>query len=231
MGEPAMNTQEKKAGTGGAYVDVDTGHEYDGIREFDNRLPSWWLMTLWGAVVFSIGYWTYYHTTGTGSSSKEAYLAEVGESKKAEAERAAKAGVVTDDDLLALTKSAEALERGKQAYTTNCIACHKADGGGLVGPNLTDAFWIHGDKPTDLYKVVAEGVLPKGMPAWKPVLGPTTTQEVVAYVLTMKDTNVAGGKEPQGNKAGGAAEAPAPTPAPEGGEATGPGEAPPAEEG
>jgi len=188
------------------YVDVDMGHEYDGIREFDNRLPNWWLMTLWGAIVFAFAYWVYYHTTETGPSAAQAFAADWKAHEDAVAEYE-KNNVVTGDKLLAMAKDSALVQSGKAAYDANCAACHRADGGGGIGPNLTDDAWIHGGTPENIYKTVADGVLAKGMPAWKPVLGEVKVREVVAYLLTLKGTNVADGKAAQGP--GAAAAAPA----------------------
>lgn len=185
-------------------VDVDTGHEYDGIRELDNMLPAWWLMTFWGAIIFGVAYWGFYETTGAGMTSAEALAEEISLAESAadaralELEKAGKAPWSNDASLVALAKDQGALERGKSLFEANCAACHKTDGSGLIGPNLTDPYTIHGHAPTAVFKVVAEGVVAKGMPAWKPQLGPTQTADVTAYVLSMTDKNVAGGKAPQG---------------------------------
>jgi cytochrome c oxidase cbb3-type subunit 3 len=90
------------------------------------------------------------------------------------------------------------MEDGEETFTTNCAACHRADGGGLIGPNLTDDAWIHGGTITDIYTTVTKGVLDKGMPAWEKVLKPEQLAEVVAYVTTLKGTNPANPKAPQG---------------------------------
>ncbi len=169
---------------------------HDGIEEHDNHLPRWWLLTLFGAIVFSFGYWFYYqHLTGPGQR------AELAADEKALAELREKAlsSKITDESLLALAGDPASLARGAELYKANCVACHEARGQGKIGPNLTDAYWIHGGKPTQIFKVVVNGVPDKGMLSWGPVLGAAKSQDVVAYVLTLKGTNVPG-KEPQGNK-------------------------------
>ena len=167
------------------------GHEYDGIQEFDNRLPNWWLFTLYAAIVFGFGYWIYYHTLDR-PGFQEVFAQQWAAVEKAQAD---KAGSI---DLAALAKDPDAVARGKVTFANVCAACHRADGGGLVGPNLTDSAWIHGSAPKDIMKTVSEGFVAKGMPPWGPVLGPKGVAEVTAFVLTLKDTNVAGGKPPQG---------------------------------
>lgn len=168
----------------------DIIHEYDGIEEADNELPTWWLAIFIGTTIFAGAYWLAYEQFEIEPPAAEALAA-------AQAAERAKAGEVSDDDLLAEAKNAASVAQGKQAFTTNCVACHAEKGEGKIGPNLTDANWLHGGAPVAIFNVVKDGVLAKGMPAWGPVLGPAATKSVVAYVLTLRNTNVAG-KEPQG---------------------------------
>lgn len=175
-------------------------HTYDGIEEYDNRLPLWWQYTLYGAVVFALVYWFDYSVFKIHPSPKGELDEEVAALNAAAAERARAAGPVTDEMLETLAKDNKSLADGKATFTTICAACHRADGGGNIGPNLTDEYWIHGNKPTDIYKNVTEGVVTKGMPAWGPQLGPQKVSNVVAYVLTLKNTNVPDGKAPQGER-------------------------------
>lgn len=183
-------------------VAADTGHEYDGIRELDNPLPRWWLFTLYGAIVFSVGYWFYFHTLHVGQLPMAAYEDELRRAKEAEEAREAALEAqgkgVTEEQLVALGKDPAVVQRGAEVFKQTCVACHGAQGQGVVGPNLTDAYWIHGGKARDIYSRVSSGVLDKGMPAWKPVLGTTRVKEVTAFVLSIRDTQVPGGKAPQG---------------------------------
>jgi cytochrome c oxidase cbb3-type subunit 3 len=174
-------------------------HEVDGIQEYDNRLPNWWLYTLYGAIVFAAGYWYVYQTAGVGDSPAAAYKAEVDHDLAAQAMQI-KVGEATPEALVALSKDANAVALGRQVFTSTCAACHRADGGGYVGPNLTDEFWLHGGSPEKIYRTIASGVADKGMPAWQPQLGPLKTQAVAAYVLGLRGTNVVGGKAPQGER-------------------------------
>lgn len=174
-------------------------HEVDGIQEYDNKLPNWWLYTLYGAIGFAIVYWYTYQTAGIGQSPTEAYKAEV---DRALAEQAMqiKVGEATPEALAALSKDPVAAALGKQVFVSTCAACHRADGGGMVGPNLTDDFWLHGGAPDKIYRTISTGVPDKGMPAWQPQLGALKTQAVAAYVLGLRGKNVAGGKAPQGER-------------------------------
>lgn len=169
---------------------------HDGIEEHDNHLPRWWLLTLFGAIVFSFGYWFYYqHLTGPGQRAELA--AE--EKRLADLREKALSSKISDDSLLAMSKEPAAVGRGAELFKANCVACHEAKGQGKIGPNLTDPYWIHGGKPTQIFRVVVDGVPDKGMLSWGPVLGAAKLQDVVAFVLTLKNTNVQG-KEPQGTK-------------------------------
>ncbi len=175
-------------------------HSVDGIEEYDNKLPNWWLYSLYGSVVFAFGYWFIYQTAGFLDYPRAAYDAEMDKAAMASAGDAKLAGPVTAEALMALSTDRGAIARGKQIFTTTCVACHRADGGGIVGPNLTDDFWLHGAAPEKVYKTINEGVPDKGMLAWGPTLGPGKVQAVAAYVITLRGTNVPGGKAPQGER-------------------------------
>jgi cytochrome c oxidase cbb3-type subunit III len=168
---------------------------YDGIEEEDNHLPNWWLATLFGAMVFAFGYWFFFHSTHAFASTREVYEEQVAEAKK----RDALQNPVSNESLMALAGSATALDDGKKTFSTICIACHGPSGGGTVGPNLTDRYWLHGSHPEDLYKDVMGGFPDKGMPPWGKSLGPERTRNVIAFVLSIRNTNVPGGKAPQGD--------------------------------
>lgn len=174
-------------------------HEYDGIIEHDNRLPLWWLYTLYGAVAFALVYWFQYEVLHASPSPAQEYATEVAQGRAAEAERVKKLGVLDDTSLITLSRDVKTVDQGKTAFVATCGACHRADGGGNIGPNLTDAAWIHGPKPTDILKTIRDGVTAKGMPAWGPQLGEERVAAVTAFVLTLRDTHVAGGKAPQGD--------------------------------
>jgi cytochrome c oxidase cbb3-type subunit III len=175
-------------------------HVYDGIVELDNKLPFWWQVTLYGAVVFALCYW-FGRRLDAIASPAQAYQSAMAAEHAAEAERARARGTIDDAMLSAIAKDPATLAQGKDVFITTCAACHKADGSGNIGPNLTDAYWIHGGKPTDVYKTVTEGVPAKGMPTWTPVLGEQRVEAVVAYVMSIENTDVPGGKAPQGDLA------------------------------
>ena len=173
-------------------------HEYDGIQEYDNQLPKWWLYTLYMTVAFAAIYWAGYHSFPSADLPNAAFQHELDAQRAREAEALKKSGAVTGDALALLSKDAATTSKGKEVFVANCAACHKADASGLVGPNLTDNAWLHGGKPEQVYKTINEGYVDKQMPAWGPTLGPERVQAVAAYVLSLRNTNVPGGKAPQG---------------------------------
>ncbi|MEM8609571.1 MAG: cbb3-type cytochrome c oxidase N-terminal domain-containing protein [Myxococcota bacterium] len=167
-------------------------HVYDGIEEADNNLPTWWLLTFYGAIAFGLVYWFYYQIYGVGESQRQKYDYAVA---AAEAQKS----VVSNESLDALALDASAVTAGSEIFTAQCVACHNAQAEGRegLGPNLTDAYWIHGGAPVDIHATVTNGVAAKGMPPWTPILGEEGVNQVVAYVLTLRDTNVPG-KPPEG---------------------------------
>jgi cytochrome c oxidase cbb3-type subunit 3 len=155
-------------------------HVFDGIAEYDKRLPNWWLLTLYGSVLFAIGYWmvTQHFRRADDGARVEASILEI------RAAKLALAGNYDDAALLDMSRTPGVLAAGEATYKTTCVSCHGADLRGGIGFNLVDATWVHGAKPGEIMKTVGEGVLVKGMPAWGPVLGPKKTAEVVAFLLS-----------------------------------------------
>lgn len=188
-----MTTAEIQPGRPGA--DIETEHEYDGIREFDNPLPRWWLLTFYGAVVFSVVYWFYYHTLAAGELPLASYTAELAAGEKLQL--AAELRSVSEEQLVSLSHNPEAVQRGAAVFKQNCVACHGEQGQGIIGPNLTDSYWLHGNKAKQIYNVVTSGILDKGMPSWRPVLGPSKVQDATAFVLSLRGKNLPG-RPPQG---------------------------------
>ena len=173
-------------------------HEVDGIEEYDNKLPNWWLAVLFGSIAVAAVYWFVYQTSGFGDLPLAEYHAEMDRAAATEAVRIKAAGVMTPETLLALSKDKGTVRQGREIFVTTCVACHRADGGGIVGPNLTDDFWIHGGGPDNVLATIMHGVAEKGMPAWGPQLGAERVQAVTAYVITLRGSHVEAGKAPQG---------------------------------
>ena len=168
-------------------------HVYDDIEEADNNLPIWWLVTFYVTCAFGLAYWFYFHEFGMGELARAKYDRETALAK-AEQER------VTDESLEVLAQNDEAVAAGSAIFGAQCVACHDTKGQGRegLGPNLTDGYWVHGGAPTNIHSTVVNGVAAKGMPAWEPILGPEGVKQVVAYVLTMRNTNVPG-RAPEGD--------------------------------
>ena len=172
-------------------------HDYDGIQEYDNRLPNWWLYTLYGAIVFAVAYWIVFHTLKVVPLPRGRYDLEM--VAAAEIQLAKMEGQEVTDETLTLMSTVPArVESGQQLFSQFCVVCHNQQGEGNVGPNLTDSYWIHGARPLDILDTVTNGVPAKGMAAWGGQLGPRRIQDVVSFVLTIKGTNVPG-KAPQGD--------------------------------
>ena len=173
-------------------------HSFDGIQEYDNDLPQWWVWLFVITVIFSVVY-PFLYDFGPGQFASETVNAEVAETR---ARMASAAGAAGGDEasLLKLVSDASALKDGAELYTTRCAACHSAQGQGLIGPNLTDDNWIHGGKITDIHRTVVNGVIEKGMLAWKDQLTPQQINAVVAYVWTLHGTNPPNPKAPEGEK-------------------------------
>lgn len=172
-------------------------HEYDGIQEFDNPLPGWWLVTFYGAIIFAAIY--YFNITfNNGSTLAGEFDVAWKQVQELKAANAPKTTEVNADELNAKVAEPARIADGAKLFEAKCANCHGQKGEGLVGPNLTDNAWIHGKgTPADIHTVVYNGVLDKGMLAWKDMLTPDELTNAVAFVYSLKGTNVPG-KAPQG---------------------------------
>jgi len=174
-------------------------HDYDGIQEYDYPVPGWLMVMFSAAVVFSLGYVVYYGFN-LGPSLQSEYLQESKVLEAQWAEYYAEHPLVPPStaELVAAAQDPNLLEAGRQQFAKSCAPCHGERAEGLIGPNLTDEFWLHGGKLTEIYATVVTGVTNKGMPPWGRALAPQQLQAVVAYLRTLQGTNPAGGKPPQG---------------------------------
>jgi cytochrome c oxidase cbb3-type subunit 3 len=170
-------------------------HEYDGIQEYDNPMPRWWLLTFAGTIIFSILYYINIGPVGNGKGRIADYEASVAAH---EARAPKESAPLTDSAIAAFAVDASLRASGKETYAQFCASCHAPDGGGLIGPNLTDDHWIHGGTPANIYQVVDQGVLAKGMPPWGKTLKPEQLRGVVAFVTSLHGTTPAKPKAPQG---------------------------------
>ncbi len=176
-------------------------HSYDGIQEFDNPMPRWWVYLFWATIIFSILYLFNVPGFGIGKGRIADYDKAMAAAAAADAKRkAAQPAGASAEQLAAMTKDASVLALGKQVFGQNCAACHRADAGGQIGPNLTDDYWLHGGALDQIHKTVTDGVLEKGMPPWGKVLKPNQLDAVVAYLYTLRGTNPPNPKAPQGDQ-------------------------------
>jgi cytochrome c oxidase cbb3-type subunit 3 len=177
---------------------IDLGHSYDGIRELDNRLPPWWLYGFYATIAIGIAYMWYYHVytdwTSQGEYQEEVRIAEV---KKADFLQ--NMALQVDETNVEMLTSEVSLANGKKLFTSLCVAGHAADGGGGIGPNFTDNYWIHGGSIKDIFKTVKYGVPEKGMISWQDQLNPVQMHEVSSYIKTLTGTTPAAPKDPQGD--------------------------------
>lgn len=175
-------------------------HNYDGIRELDNRLPPWWLALFYITIVYGVIYVGYYHFSSYGQSSEEAYQEEMAVAKaNVETYLAGRADAV-DENSVTVLNDEQSLSDGQFIFKVNCVVCHLESGAGLVGPNLTDEYWIHGGGIKNIFRTIKYGVPEKGMIAWGTQLRPAEIQKVASYVMTLEGTNPANGKAPEGEK-------------------------------
>jgi cytochrome c oxidase cbb3-type subunit III len=174
------------------------GHEYDGIQEYDNPMPRWWVWIFWGSFYFALGYFIHYHITGNGESVALAYDTDLALAREKEA-MAAMGGEVTEESLGKLMSNGAMVADAAKLFAVRCAQCHGAKGEGLIGPNLTDNYWLHGNASLmSIHEVISEGVQTKGMPPWKKQLRPIELGKVTAYVGSLRGTNVPGPKGKEG---------------------------------
>lgn len=174
-------------------------HNYDGIRELDNHLPPWWKWLFYITIIFAVFYLGAYHVFDSLPLQEEEYMAQIEEAEAANAARLANLPESNiDESNVAFVEDAALLAKGKQIFNLNCAQCHKENGGGGIGPNLTDNYWLHGGSINDIYRTIKVGVPEKGMISWEPLLSPEQMQNVSSYIMTLHGTNPAGAKDPQG---------------------------------
>jgi cytochrome c oxidase cbb3-type subunit 3 len=172
-------------------------HNYDGIQEYDNPMPRWWVYIFWATILFVPVYYAAPGLMGAGGTKEALYASEMSAYEKAHPPAPAEQ-TVSNESLLALASDASAISAGQGVFGRNCVACHGAAGGGQIGPNLTDDAWLHGGSPSEIHATVANGVLQKGMPAWGKTLKPDEVNQVVAYVISIHDSHPANAKAPEG---------------------------------
>ena len=170
-------------------------HTFDGIQEYDKSLPNWWLFTLYITIVFSIGYWIYFHKTSMGPNQAEEYEIALQKHNERVEAAAKQAPALSNESLAVLAGDPATIEAGQQHYMANCSPCHGTElqgppAPGMPGVSLVDSDWLHGFEPMQIHGIITEGVLAKGMPQWGPVLGATRISQITAFILSKQDPSV-----------------------------------------
>lgn len=171
--------------------------EHDGIEEFDNQLPRWWVILFQVSIVFSVIYLLWFHVFGFGMGQEERFKVAQAEARQLQEMRLER--MKANLDLTAPSTLDSVLAEGQDIYLNNCASCHHSSGRGLIGPNLTDAYWIHGADFEDTMHVIANGVQSKGMQAWENLLSLRQRHAVASYIYSFRGTNPADPKPPQGD--------------------------------
>ena len=174
-------------------------HDYDGIKELDNNLPPWWVYLFYITIIFGVVYLARYEIFGADNQEME-LKKEMAQAKIDVEEYLKTAPDLMDEKTVVLLTDKESLEAGKEIFTTNCAACHRADGGGQIGPNLTDAHWILGGGIKNVFHTITNGGRDgKGMVSWKTNgMKPKEIQKVASYILSLQGSNPKDAKEAEG---------------------------------
>jgi len=188
---------------------LDHGQDYDGIKEYDNPLPGWFLYMFYASIVFAFLYSGYYlgkewaiaHFGGVGQSLAWSGAKLQAEMLEIEQSMASAPFSEPQGDALAMyLKNPRNISRGESLFKASCVPCHGEAGQGIVGPNLVDAYWLHGNRPEDIVHSIQQGWVEKGMPAWGPNLGSQKVHWLASYVMSIRGKAVANPKAPQGEK-------------------------------
>ncbi|NRT11927.1 cbb3-type cytochrome c oxidase N-terminal domain-containing protein [Flavobacterium sp. 14A] len=179
-------------------LDILLDHDYDGIKELDNNLPPWWVYLFYASIVFGVVYFVHFEMMG-GDNQEMELKKELAQAKIDVAEYMKTAPDLMDEKTVTLLTEPADLAEGKTIFTTNCAACHRADAGGQIGPNLTDDHWILGGGIKNIFHTLVNGGRDgKGMISWKGTLKPKEMQKVASYVISLKGSNPVDPKAPDG---------------------------------
>jgi len=183
--------------------DLVMEHSFDGITELDNPTPAWFMVLFYGTIIFAIVYLLNYHVFDWAPLQEEEYVIELQQAEEAKTAMLLKPGnaanKINENNVEQSTDPA-VLQAGANLFKTACAACHGEKAEGLVGPNLTDEFWLHGGTVKDIFKTIKYGVPDKGMIAWEKTMRPKQIADITNYILSLQGSNPAGAKGPQGTK-------------------------------
>jgi cytochrome c oxidase cbb3-type subunit 3 len=180
-------------------ADIMLDHDYDGIKELDNKVPPWFNYLFYGTIGIAVVYMLVFHVFHVKPLMLDEYLSEL-KAAEVQREELIKTGALINEKTVTLLTDVQSLESGKNTFTTNCTPCHGMKGEGTVGPNLTDDNWIHGGGINNIFATIKNGVPAKGMISWQSLLNPKKIQEVASYVISLHGTNPPNGKPPEGEK-------------------------------
>jgi len=175
-------------------------HEYDGIRELDNPIPMWFNALFYSSIAFAIGYLLIYHVFGWGMTQDEEYQAAMQAGEKQRIEFLESSGSNIDENSVTIDISPEFVAAGQEIFLQNCGMCHGNQGEGLIGPNLTDEYWLHGGEIGEIFRTVKYGVPEKGMVPWEANLTPVQIAQVSNFILSIGGTNPPNPKDAEGDK-------------------------------
>ena len=179
-------------------ADMLLDHDYDGIKELDNALPPWWKYGFYITIVVAVFYMLKFEVWHTGMNPTEEYNTEMINAKnETEAYLASAKENVDENSVTDLDAAGNAA--GKEIFAKTCVPCHLAEGQGLVGPNLTDEYWIHGGSIKAIFKTIKYGFPDKGMQSWQTTYSPVQMQQLASYIRSLKGTNPPNPKAPQGD--------------------------------
>jgi len=179
---------------------ITLDHDYDGIRELDNHLPPWWKYLFYITIVFGVVYIGVYHVFDTMPLQEQEYNNAMSLAEAAKAANVSSDAVGIDESSVVISDDPSVIANGGKVYAMNCAPCHKADGGGGIGPNLTDEYWVNGGSVSDVFTAVKYGFPDKGMISWEPLLSSQQMSDVTSFVMSLKGTNPEGAKDPQGER-------------------------------
>ena len=178
--------------------EITLDHSYDGIQELDNRLPRWWIWGFYCTIIFACVYLYRNHVSHAAPSSIEEYQIAMAQAEEQKEEYLKHAANNVDENTVKLITDAAVIEEGHQMFETNCSPCHGDKGQGIVGPNLTDDYWLHGGSIHDVFKTIKYGYPEKGMKSWKDDFSPTQIAKIASFVKSLHASHPANAKEPQG---------------------------------
>ena len=173
-------------------------HSYDGIEEYDNQLPRWWVVKFLITIIFAVSYLYWFHFADVGKGLFDSFKAAQQEESIKQLSLAAKGPKLSEEELRAYTTQPDKLKAGQAVFSSKCSSCHGQKGEGLIGPNFTDKHWIHGNQMTEIVAVIENGVPAKGMIPWKSLLTMEEIKSVAAYIKNLEGTFVANGKAAEG---------------------------------